>query len=48
MLDDKAKFEEFIQQTKKQKIKMLNPKISAKVMASAGVIAYIDAKLKEI
>ena len=44
--EDLSKFEGFIQETQKHKVKMLNPKISANVIASVSVVAYIKA-LKE-
>ena len=41
--EDYKKFDNFIQETKKSKIKMLNPKISSKLIASVSVNAYIKA-----
>lgn len=44
--EDLSKFEGFIQETQKHKVRMLNPKISSKLIASVSVSAYIKA-LKE-
>lgn len=41
--EDYKKFDGFIQEAKKSKVKMLNPKISAKVIASVSVCEYIKA-----
>lgn len=41
--EDYKKFDEFIQETKKHKMKMLNPKVSSKLIASVSVNAYIKA-----
>lgn len=41
--EDLRNFEGFIQEAKAHKVKMLNPKISAKVIASVSVCEYIKA-----
>lgn len=38
-------FQDYINDVKKHKAKMLNPKVQSQVMASAGVIAFIHAQL---
>lgn len=41
--EDFKKFDGFIQETKKHKMKMLNPKVSSQLIASVSVNAYIKA-----
>lgn len=46
-LEDKKKaFQDFLEDMRKHKVKALNPLNQGKIMASAGVIAFIDEELK--
>ena len=39
---DKKSFQEYVDNVRTHKVKMLNPNIAQKVVVSAGVIAYIN------
>lgn len=45
---DKSGFVEYLEEVKRKKVKLLNPNVANKVVASAGVIAYIDSLLNRI
>lgn len=44
----KTTFQGYLNDVRKSKLKMLNPKVQGQVMASAGCIAFIDEMLKKI
>ena len=46
--ESKDKFEGFLTGVRKNKIKMLSPKVQGEVMASAGVIAFINECIKRL
>lgn len=46
--DKKIIFQKYLNDVRKSKLKMLNPKVQGQVMASAGCIAFIDDMLKRI
>ena len=48
LIEDRQTFQDYINDVKKHKIKMLSPKTQGQVMASAGVIAYIDELLNKL
>lgn len=42
LAQDRASFQTFVDDVRSHKVKMLNPNIAQKVVASASVIAYIN------
>lgn len=43
MEKDRAEFQAKLDEIKKHKVKMLNPKVLNEIVASAAIVAYIDA-----
>ena len=48
LIEDRATFQNYLQEVAKKKVKLLNPNTARKVEGAVAVVVYIDTLLKRI